>query len=149
MDVMLHFNGELLMGDVRVIGSDLARDESLQTAVLLSIFTHRLAEEDDELPYGEIDRRGWWGDILAKINDDRIGSRRWIYKREKQTTDTARKIREADEEALQWFIDDGIAASVSVTTEWVRRGWLFERILIQKPSGEMMKHEFEELWEAA
>lgn len=147
MDVFVKFNDDLLMGDIQTVGADLAGDDTLGTAVIMSIMTHALANEDDELPNGVTDRRGWWGDSLASVPDDHIGSRRWIYKREKQTAETANKIREADEEALQWLIDDGIAASVVVTTEWVRPGWLGEKILIQKPSGEMLKHEFEELWE--
>jgi len=148
MDVLLDFDGSLLAGDIRQVGADLEADDGLKTAVVISIFTDAHALPDDELPPGQTDRRGWWGDMLADIDADRIGSRRWLYMREKQTAETARNIREADEEALAWLVDDGIAASVTVETEWIGRGILGERILVAKPDGDVVDFRFNHLWEA-
>lgn len=148
MDVLLDFDGTLLTGDIRQVGADLKADDGLKTAVVISLFTDARALADDELPTGQTDRRGWWGDLLADIDADMIGSRRWLYMREKQTAETARKIREADEEALAWLVDDGIAASVTVETEWIGRGVLGERVLIAKPAGDVVEFHFNHLWEA-
>ncbi len=145
MDVLLDFDGDLLAGDIRQSGPDLTSDDGLKTAVVISLFTDARADVDDLLPAGQRDRRGWWGDGLSDA--DKTGSRRWLYLREKQTADTARKIREADEEALAWLVDDGIAASVSVETEWIGRGRLGERITITKPSGDVARFRFNHLWE--
>lgn len=147
MDILLAFDERLLMGDISQIGADLAGDDGLRTAVVISLFTDRRAEADDELPAGETDRRGWWGDLLADIEGDWIGSRRWLYVREKQTAETARKIREADEEALAWLVEDGIAAAVTVETEWLGRGLLGERIVITRPAGDPVEFRFNHLWE--
>lgn len=148
MDVLLDFDGTLLAGDIRQVGADLEADDGLKTAVVISIFTDARALADDELPEGVTDRRGWWGDILADVDADKIGSRRWLYMREKQTAETAQRIREADEEALAWLVDDGIAARVSVETEWIARGVLGERILVTKPDGDVVEFQFNHLWEA-
>lgn len=148
MDVLLDFDGTLLAGDIRQIGADLEADDGLKTAVVISIFTDARALNDDELPEGQTDRRGWWGDMLADVDADKIGSRRWLYFREKQTPETARKIREADEEALAWLVDDGIAQRVTVETEWIARGVLGERILVTKPDGDVVDFKFNHLWGA-
>lgn len=148
MDILLDFDGQLLTGDIRQIGADLAPDNGLKTAVVISLFTDARALADDELPPGQADPRGWWGDLLAGIDADKIGSRRWLYTREKQTAETARKIREADEEALAWLVEDGIAAAVTVETEWIGRGVLGERVLITKPDGTVVDFRFNHLWEA-
>ncbi|MBF0248043.1 MAG: phage GP46 family protein [Alphaproteobacteria bacterium] len=148
MDILLAFDETLLAGDIRLVGADLEADDGLKTAVVISIFTDARAQADDELPDGQTDPRGWWGDMLADIDADKIGSRRWLYQREKQTAETARKIREADEEALAWLVDDGIAKQVTVETEWIGRGILGERILVTKPDGDVVEYRFNHLWEA-
>lgn len=147
-DVMINFDGTLLSGDISQIGADLEEDPGIRTAVVISLFTDARAADDDELPAGQDDRRGWWGDLLAGVDGDAIGSRRWLYLREKQTTETAEKIREADLAALQWLIDDGIAAAVAVETEWIGRGVLGERIVVTKPNGDAVEFQFNQLWEA-
>lgn len=147
-DVMINFDGTLLAGDIAQVGADLEADPGIRTAVVISLFTDARAADDDELPAGQEDRRGWWGDLLAGVDGDRIGSRRWLYVREKQTAETAEKIREADQAALQWLIDDGIAAAVTVETEWIGRGVLGERVVVTKPAGDAVEFRFNQLWEA-
>lgn len=99
------------------------RDE-LATSVIVALGTDRLAEPEDELPgFGEADRRGWWGDTEAEVIWDgwRIGSRLWLMARHKITGPAARqgastaRAREYALEALQPFIDKGVASAVDVT----------------------------------
>lgn len=102
----------------------LVQEDGLESAVLISLLTDRRAHDDDRLPDGEItpdqmpqDKRGWVGDSLGPVNEF-IGSRLWLLKREKQTEETRRRAKEYCEEALQWMIDDGHAASIDVRVEW-------------------------------
>ena len=61
-DIAHTYNPELLAADMSLIGIDLATEEGLYTAVVISLFTDARADKDDELPAGENDsRRGWWG----------------------------------------------------------------------------------------
>ncbi len=67
------------------------------------------------------------------MNDDRpvpLGSRLWLLAREKQLPAVMRKAEAYARQALQWLIDDGIAASVSVTASSPQRGWLWLDILV-------------------
>jgi len=89
--------------------------EPLIRSVIISLFTWRRANPDDELPGSN--KYGWWGDTYATIANDRIGSRLWLLSRSKLTIETAQKAKEYAEEALQWLIDDGVVASVRVQSE--------------------------------
>lgn len=47
-------------GSLQLNGADLLTDNSLLTAVIISLFTDRRALDSDEIPDGTRDRRGWW-----------------------------------------------------------------------------------------
>lgn len=89
--------------------------EPLVRSVIISLFTWRRANPDDDLPGN--DKFGWWGDSYPQISNDRIGSRLWLLSRSKLMIDTASRAQEYAEEALQWLIDDGVAAAVQVQAE--------------------------------
>ena len=89
--------------------------DALARAVIISLFTWRRANPDDDLP--STNKYGWWGDTYPQIDNDRIGSRLWLLSRAKLTTETVLRAKEYAEEALQWLIDDGVAASVQVQSE--------------------------------
>jgi phage gp46-like protein len=97
---------------------DLQDDLGLDTAVIISLFSDRLASPDDIIPDGSSDRRGWWGDAylppLADGTPDLIGSRLWLLQRAKQEPSTAQAAQTYVQEALAWLVSDGIAAAVTV-----------------------------------
>jgi phage gp46-like protein len=101
--------------DLAILNNDLEAEEGLKTAILISLFTDRRVTAE-ELPPEERDRRGWWADAL-NADDDQIGSKLWLLKREKITTQVIAKFQQYCEEALQWLVDDGIAESVDVIVE--------------------------------
>ncbi|MBA3027434.1 MAG: hypothetical protein FP816_01275 [Desulfobacteraceae bacterium] len=94
-----------------------AVDNTLKTAVILSLFTDRLADEDDVLPDGGTDRRGWWGDIFPEVGGDLTGSRIWLLSREKQLPSVLRRAGQYAKEALQWLLDDGVILGLDVVAE--------------------------------
>lgn len=145
MDVKLAIKD--IGGDITLQGIDLATDDSLETAVLVSLFTDRLANTDDVLPDPAAGRRGWWGDSFAAKQGDRIGSRLWLLSREKQLPSVMARAREYAEEALRWLVEDGIAKRVTVTAEIVQQGVLGLRIVIDRP-GSPATFAYQYLWEA-
>lgn len=120
----------------------LTEDDGLETAVILSLFTDRMAEEDDELPAGD-DRRGWWADAYPAVDGDRIGSRLWLLAREKQLPQTLARAREYAIESLQWLVDDGIASRIEVTAEVVRMGVLGIEVEIHRINESVARYRFE------
>ena len=134
-------------GDITQIGFELATDDSLETAVVVSLFTDRRANGDDVLPDPAGGLRGWWGDSFAAKYGDKIGSRLWLLSREKQLPAVVSRAREYAEEALRWLVEDGIAKRVTVTAEIVRQGVLGLRIVIDRPDSPAT-FAYQYLWEA-
>ncbi len=135
--------------DLENAGGVLATDNSLLTAVIVSLLTDRRAEPDDRLPIEPgpasplpPDRRGWTGDALNPLGR-RVGSRLWLLAREKQLPETMRRAEEYAREALQWLVDDGHALSIRVSGEWQGIGRLNLYIEMDLPQGGMFSEKVE------
>jgi phage gp46-like protein len=113
-------------GDWSLAGADLESGDDIVTAVLISLFTDRLAGPDDVLTDGTTDRRGWWADS----SNNAIGSRLWLLTRAKHTTATLGLAEAFIAEALQWLIDDGVATKVDIHVEWHRSDELCAQITV-------------------
>jgi len=127
VDVAISWDPATNSGDWTISNGDLALGNPLQSAVLISLFTDRLAPEEVAgdaaqvgiQPQSDGDRRGWWGDAF----DDRktlIGSRLWQVQRaiKANATSVPRVIEAFCNEALQWLKDDGVASAVSTSAAW-------------------------------
>ena len=121
---------------------DLSTDEGLQTAIILSLFCHARAQEDDEIPDGA-DPRGWWGDVLADEDNDRWGSRLWLLFRRKTTQETLRDAKHYVEEALEWLLEDNVAQSIEVDVQRSGTYRMTIDITIQRPEGGL----YQAVWE--
>jgi len=133
--------------------NDIVADRSLLTPIIVSLFTDARAKDDDALPDSRsADRRGWWADATntAKPNDQ-IGSRLWLLERAKTTPGVLLNAKRYAEEALQWLVDEGVAASVKVSVESIRlasQTWaLTLSVVVTKPSGTTETYKFAQEWE--
>lgn len=86
----------------------------LHRSLMISLFTWRRANPDDELDDNE--RMGWWGDSL---NDEKIGSRLWLLGREKLTNETVKRAKTYAVEATKWMTKRAVDA---VKVQSVRTG---------------------------
>jgi phage gp46-like protein len=144
MDLMLRPLGPPEFGgDLEFDGEDLILDEGLISSILISLFSDRRAEPDDELPDPGGCRRGWWGDGLGR---DQIGSRLWLLNRRKQTPETRQLFLEFTKEALEWLITDGVASKVEVDATWKSQGLLIVDVLIARPNGQTIR--FDYVWDS-
>lgn len=88
----------------------LAANQALNTAILLSLFTWRRAEDYDALPSGT-DPKGWWGDAVdLEDGETALGSRLWLLYRSPLNANTANLAVDYTNEALQSLIDQGAVA---------------------------------------
>ncbi len=129
-------------GDWQIAGPDLLSGNDLQTAVLISLFSDRTAQPSDTIPDGTTDPRGWWGDNFQYP----VGSRLWLLGRSKQTRETLQAAQLYISEALQWLIDDGVAAAVDVGCEWTEPGLLGARIVVLRTDGTTQVMNFGWVW---
>lgn len=138
--------------------NDLIADDGLTTAVLISLFTDARAKDDDILPdvlstEDFPDLRGWWGDETSELLADSVGSRLWLLSRAKSTTENLRLAERYAKEALQWMVDEEIAAKIECTAEaGISPGGggmklLLLEVRIYKKTGGTLSYKFETLWE--
>jgi len=128
---------------------DLAMDDGLETAVILSLFTDARANADDALPLGQSDRRGWWADAYPAADGDRFGSRLWLLRASKQLQQSLNLAKEYAEEALAWLVADGVASRVEVDTFIPRDEVMGMTVRIYRPDDTVTPIRFETLWSAA
>lgn len=133
-------------GEWQLAGGDLATDEGLLTSVVISLFTDADVPADEQALAGVSERRGWWGDALADVVGDRIGSKLWVLARAKRIQRTLLLAQGYAQDALQWMLDDGVARSVVVTAEWVGADVLGLLVSIQRPDGANAQYRFERFW---
>jgi phage gp46-like protein len=130
--------------DLDVIDDDLAPDDGLETAVIISIFSDRRITDED-LPDLETNKRGWWADAVSAIPNDQIGSRLWLLEREKRTTETLRRSEEYIDEGLAWMLEDGVAESIEVSSSYDSFGQLISLVEILRPAQSVQRYQV--LWE--
>lgn len=138
--------------DRTIVIDGVATDAGLQSAdplvraVIISLFTWRRANPDDDLPGSE--RMGWWGDTYASPAGDRIGSRLWLLARAKLTAQAITQAEAYAREALQWLLDDGVATSVDVTAERMGLSGLALACTITRAEGGAVSLRFDNAWES-
>lgn len=136
-------------GDLVLRGQDLMRDDGLESAVLLSLFTDRRATPEqlraDDDPS---DLRGYWGDVAPSVEGDTTGSMLWLLKREKQTDETLSRARQYAADALAWLSDDKIASAVTVATSYVAPGMMLIACEIIRPDGSKANYRYDYEWAA-
>lgn len=126
----------------------LALDDTLASAVLVSLFSDAPASEDEAGLLSLSDRHGWWADALAPA-DGAWGSRLWCLDRTKPSAESARLAEERAKEALSWMIADGIAASIDAEASWVRgtSGARMELAVTIRPTPRLVSR-YGEFWRA-
>lgn len=145
-DIATNFLGFDVGADYALGAAGLAEDDGLETAVILSLFTDRRANEDDTPPGDPEDRRGWFGDGYADIAGDQIGSRLWLLSREKQTAPVLMRARQYAQESLAWLVEDGIASQVEVEAFVPRDQILALSISITRPAKAPVRYRFDGFW---
>lgn len=135
-------------GDIVIEGDDLARDDGLETSVVISLFTDARANPElipAELPKDDL--RGYWGDIENQVGDF-TGSLLWLLKREKQVPATLTRAKQYCRDALKWMIEDKVSSRIEVATSYVAIGWMLIVIDIYRPNGEVVRYRYNYEWAA-
>lgn len=127
---------------------DLGTDEGLTTAVMLSLFLDRRAEDDDVPPSGDpTDRRGWWGDEFAEVAGDKYGSRLWLLDRGKRTNQDPLRAKQYLAEALQWMLDDRVVSSADIAVTYAG-GVRLIAIDFERPGKDPVSFRFAHTWDS-
>lgn len=133
-DVALIWDADRFAADIVLDAGQLATDDGMRTAILISLFTDARAPDGAELPEPGADPRGWWGDAFAAEQDGEIGSTLWLLRRAKITPATVEQARQAAMRALAWLVRDGVASAVAVEAE-AQGQRLAIGVSVDRPSG--------------
>ncbi|MDP1960871.1 MAG: phage GP46 family protein [Reyranella sp.] len=145
-DLALFWDATLGAADLAIEDGQLVVDAGLRSAIVISLFSDRRADEADPLPSGGVDRRGWWGDMAPSVAGDQIGSRLWLLSREKRTPILLTRIREYCQEALAWLVADGLAAAVTVEAAFSGATAVAIGVSIARPDGPA-RQRYDFVWE--
>ena len=141
-DILITWSNTTEGGSWSVASGGVALGNPLESAVLVSLFTDRVApiqpsSLDQSVGIGlpgqnGNDRRGWWGDAYATVP---IGSRLWQLARLIKANASAAlaEVEDVCGEALQWLIDDGVAQTVTAKATWIAPTLIGIAIAIQEP----------------
>jgi phage gp46-like protein len=123
---------------------DLATDIDLKTSLLISILADRRSLNNDSIP----NSRGWVGDAIKEESATIIGSRIWLLGRRKQTNQTLQELEIYAQEALDWYVDQGIAEdyNLQVFHQDKLRGITGLDVELIRPEGNILKT-FNFTWE--
>ena len=123
-------------GDLVVINDELMLDDSLTTAIVISLFT--------DLRVG--DERGWWGDDFGDDNTHRTGSKLWLLGREKQLQSVLDDAQTYATQALSWLIDDKLVIDYQVVASTPNAQVLLLTIIVTLPDGSKDQLTFSTRW---
>ena len=146
-DINTSWNSEQSFGDWSMLGPSLLSGNDLETAVLISMFSDRVAQQGDFIPDGTNNPRGWWGDNKTDGTTQPIGSRLWLLSRSKSPTQQVlNQAISYGQQALQWLISDGVAAAVDVTAEWDANDFLAMKVTIKRVNGTVVTVNYAWAW---
>lgn len=139
-DVTTVWDVQRMRGDWVLLGPSLQSGDDLESAVLISLFSDRLALPSD--PVTDCDRRGWWGDDPQYP----IGSRLWLLDRVKGPQDVPQRAEDYAAEALQWLLDDGVVARFDIIAQWITPDRLDLIVTANRRDGSRVAMQFPQVW---
>jgi phage gp46-like protein len=113
IDIAVRKTGEIF--DIDFEDGDLKSIDSFDTAINMSVFEERRADESEQ-PVNDL-RRGWVGNELSDVDGFEIGSKLWQLYQARANEDTANKSVTILQEALIWLVEDGHLSNVTVSSQ--------------------------------
>ena len=133
-DITTVWNTQQQRGDWAMAGADLQSGSDLQTSILISLLSDRVAQPGYVPPVpGDPDPKGWWGDAYLPQDVGPLGSRLWQLRRAEKTQTTLNDARDMMAEALQWMITRKVVASFDILAWWLNGTYLAARIVAHRP----------------
>lgn len=115
--------------------------DPLTRAVVISLFTHRRADPDDNVDVP----MGWWGDTWPVVANDRYGSKLWLLQRSKLTNGLVNTVRSYLRDALQWMQEDGVVTRIDIDIQRTGINELGNKIVLWRRDGPVTIS-FNDLW---
>lgn len=106
--------------DISFENGDFKLTDGLDTAILMSLFTDKRADESEVIDQEQ--RRGWIGNEQNQNNDYEIGSKLWLLYQARVNRDSLNRAIDYAMESLSWMQTDGILKNINVSAEFISDG---------------------------
>lgn len=103
--------------DLDIVNGELALVNNFDTALQMSVYCERRADASEVLPSDQ--RRGWWGNTVAKQVGFEIGSKIWILYQSRITQNVINKIQIYAQQATSWLVEGGYLDKIDINVEQV------------------------------
>ena len=133
MELWLTVNGKTVSASSQL--------DPLTRAVVISLFTHRRADPDDNVDVP----MGWWGDTWPVVANDQYGSKLWLLQRSKLTNALVNTVRNYLRDALQWMQEDGVVTRIDIDIQRTGINELGNKIVLWRRDGPVTIS-FNDLW---
>ncbi|HHA1285368.1 TPA: phage GP46 family protein [Enterobacter roggenkampii] len=133
MELWLTVNGKTVSASSQL--------DPLTRAVVISLFTHRRADPDDNVDVP----MGWWGDTWPVVANDRYGSKLWLLQRSKLTNALVNTVHNYLRDALQWMQKDGVVTRIDIDIQRTGINELGNKIVLWRRDGPVTIS-FNDLW---
>ena len=133
MELWLSVNGKTVSASSQL--------DPLTRAVVISLFTHRRADPDDNVDVP----MGWWGDTWPVVANDRYGSKLWLLQRSNLTNALVNTVRDYLRDALQWMQEDGVVTRIDIDIQRTGINELGNKIVLWRRDGPVTIS-FNDLW---
>ncbi len=138
-DFALSWNGT--SADMSMLDDDLREERSLETSLILSLFTDRADDDSDG-------HEGYWADEFADGQDGPMGSRLWKLDRASAGDSLELDADTYIREALKWMIDARVASGFSIEFDRPNAGTLYVRLTVHRPNDAASSFRFAYLWDS-
>ena len=133
MELWLTVNGKTVSASSQL--------DPLTRAVVISLFTHRRADPDDNVDVP----MGWWGDTWPVVANDRYGSKLWLLQRSNLTNALVNTVRNYLHDPLQWMQEDGVVTRIDIDIQRTGINELGNKIVLWRRDGPVTIS-FNDLW---
>ena len=129
MAIDLKINDEKGYWDLSVENGDLAKTDSLDTAIYMSVFCEKRAEKINN----QMNKRGHFTNQFSPVSGYQVGSLFWLYTEQARNTDANLSlIQSSIKDGLKWLIEDKILSKIDVNATKSGTGVNVEINLINK-----------------
>jgi phage gp46-like protein len=147
-DISFIFDSDKGHSDIQIVGGDFLLDDTLQTAVEISLFTDRRATTSEIQTFQRgiqerQSRRGYWANFFKEFAQ---GTGLWLLQREKKTQETLSRAKTFCNDSLNWMVQEGIVALVSTETSFDGAALVIV-VSITKPDGQEAGFKYQFAWD--
>jgi phage gp46-like protein len=129
--------------DFSIVNGDANKEDGFDTSIWVSLFTDARADES-QVAIKEY-RRGWLGNLAYEVEGRQLGSLLYLLDQTRLQNSTLNNAIDYTRKALNWYLEDGICRSITVTGNIIPKLGIALNVSIISSEG-VTYNKYVELW---